>query len=65
MIRPFIIGVASMALAPKLKTAPIYQELEHKRLDLENQRRQDALNRLARLGMGKNPAVKENDAPFR
>lgn len=44
----------------RLKTAPLYQELEQKRLTLENWRRENALNRLTPLAAGKNPAVKEN-----
>jgi hypothetical protein len=43
----------------RLKTVPLYQELEQKRLTLENWRRENALNRLMPLAAGKNPAVKK------
>ena len=45
----------------RLKTVPLYQDLEQKRLALEKQRREHALNQLTPLGMGKNPAVKKNN----
>ena len=45
----------------RLETVPLYQELEQKRLALENWRREQALNRLMPLGTGKNPVVKKNN----
>ena len=48
----------------RLKTVPLYQELEQKRLTLENWRRENALNRLMPLATGKNPSVRKNDTPF-
>ena len=45
----------------RLKTVPLYQEMKQKRLNLEKQRRENALNQLKSLARGKNPVVKKNN----
>lgn len=56
--RRFVSMADAQTYFERLKTVPLYQELEQKRLALEKWRRESALNRLSPLGKGKNPAVK-------